>query len=461
MVFLAQDITFDFDLIKKYDTPAPRYTSYPPATELSEDFTELDLRQAITASNQRLSPLSLYFHLPFCQSACYFCGCNVIVSNSKAVAENYLDHLRKEIENTSNLIDTSRQVLQLHWGGGTPNYLSLKQAEFLWEHINRHFSFDRNAEISIEVNPRYIDREYIFFLKALGFNRISFGIQDFNPQVQEAINRVQPETLLFEVMEWVRQAGFESVNVDLIYGLPFQTKQSFQETVRKTIKLDPDRIAVFNFAYVPWLKPVQKNISQSTLPAPQEKLEIWQMTINELTHKGYTFIGMDHFAKPGDELAIAQQDRTLKRNFQGYTTKPETELFAFGATSISMLEDMYAQNHKRLKDYYQAIEAGNLPVSKVIKLSRADILRRDVIMRIMSHFLLDKAEIESKYNIDFDEYFCLELEALRRLESDGLVKLSSNRIEVTPLGRLLVRNIAVNFDTYTQLRTETKLSKAI
>ncbi|MGE5656643.1 MAG: oxygen-independent coproporphyrinogen III oxidase [Actinomycetota bacterium] len=461
MVFLAQDITFDFDLIKKYDTPAPRYTSYPPATELSEDFTELDLRQAITASNQRLSPLSLYFHLPFCQSACYFCGCNVIVSNSKAVAENYLDHLRKEIENTSNLIDTSRQVLQLHWGGGTPNYLSLKQAEFLWEHINRHFSFDRNAEISIEVNPRYIDREYIFFLKALGFNRISFGIQDFNPQVQEAINRVQPETLLFEVMEWVRQAGFESVNVDLIYGLPFQTKQSFQETVRKTIKLDPDRIAVFNFAYVPWLKPVQKNISQSTLPAPQEKLEIWQMTINELTHNGYTFIGMDHFAKPGDELAIAQQDRTLKRNFQGYTTKPETELFAFGATSISMLEDMYAQNHKRLKDYYQAIEAGNLPVSKVIKLSRADILRRDVIMRIMSHFLLDKAEIESKYNIDFDEYFCLELEALRRLESDGLVKLSSNRIEVTPLGRLLVRNIAVNFDTYTQLRTEAKLSKAI
>ena len=364
MVFSVANVAFDFDLIQKYDNAVPRYTSYPPATELKDDFSSLDWEFAITESNQRQSPLSLYFHIPFCQSACYFCGCNVIVTNSKDAAKSYIDYLSKEIDFTSQFIDTRRPVTQLHWGGGTPNYLSLEQVDFLWGTINKQFNFADKAEISIEINPRYVDKNYIFFLKEIGFNRISFGIQDFNPKVQEAVNRVQPESLLFNVMDWIKETGFESVNVDLIYGLPYQTVHTFKETIQKTIALDPDRIAIFNFAYVPWMKPVQKNIPQSALPQPHEKLEIWQMSIQELTDKGYVFIGMDHFAKPNDELAIAQQNSALKRNFQGYTTKPEAELYGFGLTSISMLEDTYAQNYKRLKEYYQAIDQGILPVSK-------------------------------------------------------------------------------------------------
>ena len=461
MVFSVANVAFDFDLIEKYGNAVPRYTSYPPATELKDEFTPLDWEFSITESNQRQSPLSLYFHIPFCQTACYFCGCNVIVSNNKNAAKTYIEYLSKEIEFTAQFIDTRRPVTQLHWGGGTPNYLSLEQVESLWETINKQFTFDEKAEISIEINPRYVDKNYIFFLKQIGFNRISFGIQDFNPQVQEAVNRVQPEALLFDVMDWIKEAGFESVNVDLIYGLPYQTLSSFKETIKKTIKLDPDRIAIFNFAYVPWMKPVQKNIPESALPQPHKKLEIWQMSIQELTDNGYVFIGMDHFAKPTDELAIAQQNSSLKRNFQGYTTQPEAELYGFGLTSISMLEDIYAQNHKRLKEYYQAINQGILPVSKGFKLSKDDMLRRDVIMQIMSSFYLDKSQIEAKYHLDFDSYFAQELIAMRPLIADGLVQSNYDSIVVTNLGRLLVRNIAFLFDTHTPALQQQKLSRAI
>ncbi|MFN6570154.1 oxygen-independent coproporphyrinogen III oxidase [Dendronalium sp. ChiSLP03b] len=452
MVFLSPGVKFDLDLIKKYDTPAPRYTSYPPATELSEGFTASNFQAAIAASNQRKSLLSLYFHIPFCQSACYFCGCNTVISNNKKIAEPYVDNLVREIKHMSALIDADRKVLQIHWGGGTPNYLERDQVELLWKNITRYFSIDPQAEISIEINPRYIDKNYIFFLREIGFNRISFGIQDFNPQVQVAVNRVQPEEMLFDVMDWIKAAKFESVNVDLIYGLPYQTLQTFRETVKKTIELDPDRIVVFNFAYIPWLKPAQKNIPQEALPKPQEKLEILKMTIEELTSNQYAFIGMDHFAKSDDELAIAQRDRTLQRNFQGYTTHVETELFGFGATSISMLKDGYFQNHKQLKDYYQAISRDILPISKGIKLTEDDIIRRDVIMGIMSHFQLYKQDIEDKYHINFDDYFSHELEALQPLEADGLVSISKNHIQITDIGRLLVRNIAVVFDTHYQTR---------
>lgn len=461
MVFSVSNVAFDFDLIEKYGNAVPRYTSYPPATELKDEFSPLDWEFALTESNQRQSPLSLYFHIPFCQSACYFCGCNVIVSNNKDAAKSYVHYLSKEIEFTSQFIDTRRPVTQLHWGGGTPNYLSLEQVDYLWETINQQFIFADKAEISIEINPRYVDKNYIFFLKQMGFNRISFGIQDFNPQVQEAVNRVQPEALLFDVMDWIKEAGFESVNVDLIYGLPYQTLSSFKETIKKTIKLDPDRIAIFNFAYVPWMKPVQKNIPESALPQPHEKLEIWQMSIRELTDKGYVFIGMDHFAKPNDELAIAQRNSSLKRNFQGYTTQPEAELYGFGLTSISMLEDTYAQNHKRLKEYYQAIEQEILPVSKGFKLSKDDIIRRDVIMQIMSSFYLDKSQIEAKYHLDFDSYFAPELIAMRPLIADGLVQSNYDSIIVTNLGRLLVRNIAFLFDTHTPSQQQQRLSRAI
>ncbi|TFI54503.1 oxygen-independent coproporphyrinogen III oxidase [Mastigocladus laminosus UU774] len=460
MVLQIPGVKFDIDIIKKYDIPTPRYTSYPPATELNAAFTASEFEDAIACSNQRKTRLSLYFHIPFCQSACYFCGCNVVISNNKNIAKNYLEYLEREIKRTAYLIDTNRQAVQMHWGGGTPNYLSLGQVENLWNNITRHFRFEPQAEISLEINPRYVDKEYIFFLKEIGFNRISFGIQDFNPQVQAAINRVHPEKNLFEVMDWIREAGFQSVNVDLIYGLPYQTYQSFHQTIKKTIELDPDRIAVFNFAYVPWVKSIQKKIAKDALPAPEEKLEILKMTIEELTSNKYLFIGMDHFAKPHDELAIAQRNYTLKRNFQGYTTWAQAELFGFGATSVSMLEDAYAQNHKQLRDYYQAINEDILPIGKGIKLNADDILRRDVIMRLMSHAKLDKQEIEDKYHICFDEYFAQELTALQLLESDGLVSLSKNEIGITEIGRLLVRNIAVNFDAH-RLTQEQKFSRAI
>ncbi len=452
MVFLLPSVKFDLDMIKKYDHPAPRYTSYPPATELSEAFTDTDFKNAIASSNQRKTPISLYFHIPFCQSACYFCGCNTVISSNKNIAKPYLEYLVRDIQQTAALIDADRQVLQIHWGGGTPNYLEIEQVEFLWKNIRKYFTIDPQAEISIEINPRYVDREYILFLRQVGFNRISFGIQDFNPEVQIAVNRVQPEEMLFDVMSWIKEAQFESVNVDLIYGLPYQTKETFRETVKKTIALDPDRIVVFNFAYVPWMKPAQKNIPEAALPLPQEKLEILKMTIEELTSNEYLFIGMDHFAKSTDELAIAQRNGSLKRNFQGYTTHAETELFGFGATSISMLEDAYAQNHKQLKDYYQAIDAGGLPNSKGIKLTQDDMIRRDVIMNIMSHFHLHKRDIENKYHINFDAYFSQELEILRLLVADGLVNLSTSHIQITDIGRLLVRNIAVIFDTHTSTR---------
>ncbi|WP_413198756.1 oxygen-independent coproporphyrinogen III oxidase [Nostoc piscinale] len=460
MVFILPSVKFDLDLIKKYDTAAPRYTSYPPATELNEAFTTDDFHKAIAASNHRKSPLSFYFHIPFCQSACYFCGCNTVISNNKNIAKPYLEHLAQEIKQMSTLISPDRKVLQMHWGGGTPNYLDLEQVEFLWKKITQHFEFDPQAEISIEINPRYVDKEYIFFLREIGFNRVSFGIQDFNNEVQVAVNRIQPEDLLFNVMDWIKAAKFDSVNVDLIYGLPYQNLHTFRDTIRKTVALDPDRIVVFNFAYVPWLKPAQKNIPPEALPKPQEKLEILKMTIEELTSSQYLFIGMDHFAKPNDELAIAQRNRTLQRNFQGYTTHAGTDLFGFGATSISMLNDAYVQNHKQLKDYYQAVDNHVLPVSKGIKLTQDDIIRRDVIMCIMSHFQLYKQDIEEKYNINFDEYFSQELAALQPLVEDGLLKLSAHHLQITDTGRLLVRNIAVVFDAHNQ-QQDKQFSRAI
>jgi len=326
-------VEFNVDLLHKYNQPLPRYTSYPPATELSEAFHEIDFRAAIATGNYKQTPLSLYCHIPFCESACYFCGCNTVITQRKSVADPYLDALIRNIEQVAALTSDRRPVNQLHWGGGTPNYLTLPQIDRLWQALNQHFTLATNAEISIEVNPAYLSREQVFFLRQLGFNRISFGIQDFDPQVQAAVNRIQPEALLFEVMGWIREAGFESVNVDLIYGLPYQTLHTFRQTLDKTRALDPDRIAVFNFAFVPWMKPTQKqHIDPATLPDPEAKLDIFHMTIDELTTHGYQFIGMDHFAKPDDELAIAQRQGELHRNFQGYTTQPESDLLAFGMT---------------------------------------------------------------------------------------------------------------------------------
>ena len=465
MSFTLPTVQFDSTLIRKYDQPVPRYTSYPPATELKPEFEEVDFRAAIAVGNYKRTPLSLYCHIPFCESACYFCGCNTIITQRKEFVTPYLDYTERHIRQMAKLIDTQRPVHQMHWGGGTPNYLSLGQIEQLWNTINQHFSFDPKAEISIEVNPRSLDRNYILFLKDLGFNRISFGIQDFHPQVQSAVNRIQPEAMLFNVMEWIRSAGFESVNVDLIYGLPFQTLDTFRDTIAKTLQLDPDRIALFNFAYVPWLKPVQRRIPHEALPAGSEKLDILQMAIAELGQNGYQFIGMDHFAKPNDELAIAQREGQLHRNFQGYTTKPESDLIGFGITSISMLHDVYVQNHKRLKPFYQAIDQDILPIERGVSLNQDDIIRRTVIMELMCQFQLSKSEFEEKYHLsfdqNFDEYFASERGELKKLEADGLIRLDHNHIQVTPSGRLLIRNIAAVFDKYLQQKIMANFSKAI
>lgn len=465
MSFQPSSVEFDASLLQKYNQPVPRYTSYPPATELKPEFDPVHFRAAIAVGNYKKTPLSLYCHIPFCESACYFCGCNTIITQQKKIVEPYLDYLIRNIQQVADWVRGDRPIHQLHWGGGTPNSLSMPQAERLWNTLQDCFSIDSRAELSIEVNPRYLSREYVHFLRQLGFNRISFGIQDFDPQVQIAINRIQPEAMLFEAMAWIREAGFESVNVDLIYGLPFQTLETFRQTLHKTLKLDPDRIAVFNFAYVPWMKPVQRRILPENLPPTSEKLQILQMTIEEFTHNGYQFIGMDHFAKPDDELAIAQRQGQLHRNFQGYTTQPESDLIGFGITSISMLHDVYVQNHKRLKNFYQAIDAETLPIERGVSLTQDDIVRRTVIMELMCQFELSKDELQEKYHLsfdqDFDEYFWNERSELKKLEADGLLQLSHNHIQVTPAGRLLIRNIAAVFDTYLKRKATTNFSKAI
>ncbi|HEY9825673.1 MAG TPA: oxygen-independent coproporphyrinogen III oxidase [Stenomitos sp.] len=466
MHVLSPTIQFDPALLTKYDQPLPRYTSYPPATELKETFQETDFRAAIAVGNHKKTPLSLYCHIPFCERPCFFCGCNTVITQRKEVADPYLDYLTRNIRQIAELIDGQRTVQQMHWGGGTPNYLSTQQIELLWQTLHDHFQFDADAELSIEVNPAFLTRDYVFFLKKLGFNRISFGIQDFNPKVQEAVNRIQPEALLFNVMDWMRTAGFESVNVDLIYGLPFQTPHTFRETVQKTIALNPDRVAVFNFAYVPWIKPIQRRMPQSELPSATDKLKILQLTIEELTQAGgYQFIGMDHFAKPDDELAIAQRAGQLHRNFQGYTTQPESDLFGFGMTSISMVQDVYTQNSKRIQDYYRDMDAHRLPIERGVTLSQEDLIRRTVIMELMCQFQLSPAALEEKYHLsfgsDFDEFFARERKDLKALEADGLVEVSPHLIRVTPAGRLLIRNIAAVFDAYLKHQQVERFSKAV
>lgn len=465
MTLPASDVSFDANLLRQYDRPLPRYTSYPPATELGTEFDELDFKLGVAIGNYKATPLSLYCHIPFCETACYFCGCNTIITRQKKIAEPYLDYITRNIQQVAELTSQQRSVQQLHWGGGTPNYLSLPQIEHLWTVLHNHFAIAPDAERSIEVNPRFLDRNFVHTLRKIGFNRISFGIQDFNPRVQAAINRIQPENLLFDGMAWMREAEFESVNVDLIYGLPYQTLETFRETIQKTIALNPDRIAVFNFAYVPWMKPIQRKLPQAAMPPAAEKLEILRMTIEELTSNGYVFIGMDHFAKPNDELAIAQRNGQLHRNFQGYTTKPESELLGFGMTSISMLHDVYIQNEKKLHSFYRAVDANQLPIERGVKLSHDDIIRRAVIMELMCQFELSKAAIEEKYHLhfdgDFDTYFAPERAALKTLETDGLVELHPNHIRVTSAGRLLIRNIAAVFDRYLHQRQFDGFSQSV
>ncbi len=452
---------FDRDLIRKYDRPGPRYTSYPPATEFTEKVTEEDYRRKLLESNSRRTPLSLYFHIPFCESGCYYCGCNIIISHRKGIERPYLERVYREMDMLTELLDRERKVVQLHWGGGTPNYLDADEIEEFMGEIKKRFDFSEDAEVSIEIDPRFATDQQLRVMREVGFNRISMGLQDLDEKVQRAINRIQPYSLMVETMGKLRNLGFQSVNIDLIYGLPYQTRESFERTVEKVIELGPDRIAVYSFAYVPWVKPIQKHIDPKTLPSAEEKLSILEMVVEKFQDAGYVYIGMDHFARPEDELAVAQRRGELWRNFQGYTTRKGVELLGIGATSIGMLQDSYFQNYKTLREYNVAIDEGHLPTYRGYILNEDDFIRREVIMDIMCNLRVSYEKIDSMFGIRFEEYFAKELEELRELEEDGLIRVRDRRIEILPVGRMLIRNVAMVFDAYLKTKKELKFSKTI
>ncbi|MFU2089743.1 oxygen-independent coproporphyrinogen III oxidase [Avibacterium avium] len=438
---------WDSALIQKYNYSGPRYTSYPTALEFNENYTEQDFQAAAARYPDR--PLSLYVHIPFCHKLCYFCACNKIITRHQHKADIYLDYLEKEIKNRAALF-RNRKVTQVHWGGGTPTYLTEQQSSRLMAMLREHFHFADNAEISIEMDPRKIELETLDHLRKIGFNRISMGVQDFNKAVQKAVNREQDEDFIQALLERARALGFQSTNLDLIYGLPLQNVESFMFTLQKVIELNPDRLSVFNYAHLPSRFAGQAKIKEDQLPAPETKLTILQKTIETLSDAGYRFIGMDHFAKPDDELAIAQQNGVLHRNFQGYTTQEDADLLGLGVSAISLLGDTYAQNQKELKHYYADIEQKGTALHKGFVMSQEDCLRRDVIKQLICNFKLDYAPFEQQYGIDFKTHFAEDLELLAPLAADGLIDIGEKGLQVSPVGHLLIRNICLCFDTYSR-----------
>ena len=440
-----QAVIWDQALIQKYNQSGPRYTSYPTALEFHQDFGADAFQQAVARYPDR--PLSLYVHIPFCHKLCYFCGCNKVVTRQRHKAELYLDRLAQEIQQRAPLFK-GRQVSQLHWGGGTPTYLDNAQISRLMGLLRSHFEFLPEVEQSLELDPREIELDVLDHLRAEGFNRLSMGVQDFDKQVQRLVNREQDEDFIFALVARARALGFRSTNIDLIYGLPKQTPESFAYTLQRVAELSPDRLSVFNYAHLPSLFAAQRKIKEADLPGAEQRLAILQQSIAFLTQAGYQFIGMDHFARPDDELAIAQREGTLHRNFQGYTTQGDTDLLGLGVSAISMLGDSYAQNEKDLKTYYARVEAGGDALWRGLTLTQDDCLRRDVIRSLICNFSLDVAPLEQQYGIHFQDYFAEDLALLAPLAEDGLVVHSAHGLLVTPRGRLLIRNICMCFDRY-------------
>jgi oxygen-independent coproporphyrinogen III oxidase len=459
------DLIFDAELIRRYDKAGPRYTSYPTAVQFHSAFGEAAYRAWAGYTNQeaRLRPLSLYFHLPFCDTVCYYCACSKVVTKDRSRSGPYIERLCLEIALQGALFDRSRPVDQLHWGGGTPTFIGHDEMRTLMAVTREHFTLrdDDSGEYSIEIDPREVRTETLALLRELGFNRVSLGVQDFDPQVQKAVNRLQPEPQTLEVMEEVRRLGYRSVNVDLIYGLPFQSVGSFARTLDKIIAAGPDRLSVFNYAHLPEMFKPQRRISAEDLPSPAEKLAILNLTVDRLTAAGYVYIGMDHFAKPQDELAVAQREGKLHRNFQGYSTHADCDLVGIGVTSIGKVGDVYSQNVKDLPGYYDRLDAGQLPILRGVELDSDDRLRRDVITQLICHFRLDIRRIELGYGIVFRDYFNQELVDLAQMQDDGLVAVGPDEITVVPAGKLLIRNVCMVFDRYLRQSAERRFSRVI
>ncbi|WP_192889722.1 oxygen-independent coproporphyrinogen III oxidase [Vibrio bathopelagicus] len=440
-----QQIVWDQEILNKYNYSGPRYTSYPTALEFHEAFTVADYDMACTQYPER--PLSLYVHIPFCHKLCYYCGCNKVITRHSHKADEYLDVIEHEIRQRASLLN-GREVTQLHFGGGTPTFLTKAQITRLMLILRDEFNFTADAEISIEVDPREIELDVLDHLRSEGFNRLSIGVQDFNKKVQKLVNREQDEEFIIAMVQRAKELGFRSTNLDLIYGLPKQTQALFAETLKQVLEMKPGRLSVFNYAHMPQLFAAQRKIKDEDLPEPKEKMAILQDTIETLTGAGYQFIGMDHFALPEDELAVAQREGILHRNFQGYTTQGEADLIGFGVSAISMVGDAYAQNQKELKKYYAQVNDLRHALWKGVVLDSDDLLRREVIKQLICNFKLDKTMIESEFSVNFNHYFKEDLGLLQTFVNDDLVEVDDKEIRVTLRGRLLIRNICMCFDKY-------------
>jgi oxygen-independent coproporphyrinogen-3 oxidase len=462
---MKQNLIFDADLIRRYDQSGPRYTSYPTAAQFHGNISVDDYRRWAQHSNEDPIPrtLSLYFHIPFCDTVCFYCACNKIVTGDHSRATPYLEHLYKEIELQGQLFDRDRIVDQLHWGGGTPTFLNADQIRDLMKVTGKHFSLrdDDAGDYSIEIDPRSVDPEKLQVLRETGFNRISLGVQDLDPRVQQAVNRVQSEDKTREVTEAARELGFKSINMDLMYGLPFQTVESFNETLQKIVALNPDRIAAYNYAHLPERFKPQRRINEDDLPSAAVKLDILQNTIEYLNGAGYVYIGMDHFARPTDELAIAQEQGSLHRNFQGYSTHADCDLIGMGVTAIGRVCDNYSQNVRNLEEYYEKVDAGLLPLERGVELEPDDLLRREIIVQLMCHFVLDIEMLEQKWRFSFASHFKEEIAELENLQKDGLLTLDQGTLQILPAGRMLVRNVCMVFDSYLRSGNKGNFSKVI
>ncbi|CAK0768057.1 coproporphyrinogen III dehydrogenase [Gammaproteobacteria bacterium] len=457
-----QSLIFDSELIRRYDRSGPRYTSYPTAVQFHENFGVERYREVARSTNESQRPLSLYFHLPFCDTVCFYCACNKVVTKDRSRSGPYLERLHREIALQGELFDHERTVDQLHWGGGTPTFLSHEEMRALMAQTKRFFTLrEEGGEYSVEIDPREARHDTISLLRELGFNRMSLGVQDFDPRVQRAVNRLQTEKETSIVLEAARTAGFASISADLIYGLPLQNVESFAKTLEKILALRPDRLSVFNYAHLPELFMPQRRINAADLPTPAEKLAILSYTIERLTSAGYIYIGMDHFAMPEDELARAQREGSLYRNFQGYSTHADADLIGLGATSIGKVGTTYSQNLKDLESYYARLDRNELAIFRGVELDADDLARRDAITDLICHFRLDYAKMARNHGIHCSDYFAGEISELAAMEADGLLSLSADGIIIQPRGKLLIRNICMVFDRYLRHQAQRRFSRVI